>query len=147
MKIASTARLISVAFLSLAVSLVAFGLFGLSHFDRYTGEYFDGRLIVFDNGVYPFMWGVLLLIIGQLARLRLRRPAMLLAAGAALALFVLMRVEIPPPAAGQAIFPDAGLLDQLIAISSAVLCLALADRPIQRLLSRIIRGFSPKHRR
>ncbi|MDR5753698.1 MULTISPECIES: hypothetical protein [unclassified Caballeronia] len=147
MKIASVLRLLSVTFLTLAVALVAYGLFGLSHFARYTGEYSDERLVLFDNGVYPFMWGVMLLIIGQLACLRHRRPAMLLAAGTAFALFVWMHVSVPLPLAGQAFFPDVGLLDSLIAICVVVLCLALADRPIQSLLGLVFRRSSPRHPR
>lgn len=139
MNIASVARLMSMAFLSLAVLLVAYGLYGLSHFALYTGEYFDERLLLFDNGVYPFIWGTVILIIGQLARLRHRRPAMLIAAGTALVLFVHMRVSIPSPVAGQALFPDGSLLDQLIAICVVMFCLALADRSIQKLLRLIFR--------
>ncbi|MDO3527520.1 hypothetical protein ACNRBH_09110 [Ralstonia pseudosolanacearum] len=133
----SVTRLLSTAFLSLAVALVAYGLFGLAHFAWYTGEYFDDRLVLFDNGVYPFMWGITLLVIGQLARLHHRRPATFLAAGAALALFVWKRATVPGPVAGQELFPDAELLNELIAIAFVLLALALADRPIQRVLNSI----------
>lgn len=144
MKIASAARLMSMAFLSLAVLLVAYGLYGLSHFAMYTGEYFDERLLLFDNGVYPFIWGIVTLIICQLARLRHHRSAMLIAVGTAFVLFVHMRVSIPSPIAGQAIFPDRSLLNQLIAICVVMFCLALADRSIQRLLRLIFGCSSPE---
>ena len=45
-------RAFSTAFLVLAIALGAYGLFDLSHFAWYTGEYFDDRLVLFDNGVY-----------------------------------------------------------------------------------------------
>lgn len=48
-------------FLAPAVFLVAFGL-GLSHFARYTGQHFDERLVIFDNGLYPSMWGAVVLV-------------------------------------------------------------------------------------
>lgn len=128
-------RVLSVSFLILAVALVAYGLFGLSHFAGYAGEYVDDRLFLFDNGVYPFMWGIVLLVIGQLARLRHRRLATVIAAGTALALFVWKRATVPSLAAGQELFPDAALLNELIAVCAVLLCLALADRHIQRLLS------------
>lgn len=139
MKASAFARLLSSAFLALAVALVAYGLFGLSHFARYTGEYFDERLVLFDNGIYPFMWGVVLLVIGQIARLHHRRPAMLLAAVAALVLFVWKRLTVPAVIPGQELFPDVGLLNELIVICSVVLCLALADGHIQRLRSTVFR--------
>ena len=137
----SVTRFLSLSFLALAVVLVAYGVFGLSHFSWYTGEYFDDRLFLFDNGVYPFMWGVTLLVIGQLVRLHHRRPAILIAAGTALALFVWKRATVPAPVAGQTLFPDAELLNELIAICAVLLCLALADRHIQRLLSAVFGRF------
>lgn len=76
------ARLLSSSFLVLAVALVAYGLFGFSRFAWYTGAYYDERMILFDHGFYPFAWGIALLLMGQIARLHHRRPAMLLAAGA-----------------------------------------------------------------
>lgn len=139
MRIAAVARFLSSAFLVLAVALVAYGLFGLSHFAWYTGEYIDERLVLFDNGVYPFMWGVVLLALGLFARLYHRRPAILLAAGAALVLFIWKRLTVPAAVAGQELFPDPALLNELIAIAAVLLVLALVDRPIQRLLSTIFR--------
>ncbi|MCL1621702.1 hypothetical protein [Ralstonia pseudosolanacearum] len=133
----SILHLLSTVFLSLAVALVAYGLFGLSHFAWYTGEYFDDRLVLFDNGVYPFMWGITLLAIGQLARVHHRRPAMFIAASVALALFVWKRATVPGPVAGQELLPDAELLNELIAIAFVLLMLALADGPIQHVLNPI----------
>lgn len=141
MMIGSVMRFLSLSFLALAVVLVTYGVFGLSHFSLYTGEYFDDRLFLFDNGVYPFMWGITLLVIGQLVRLHHRRSAILIAAGTALALFVWKRATVPAPVAGQALFPNAELLNELIAICAVLLCLALADRHIQRLLSAVFGRF------
>ena len=64
------ARFWSAIFLAFATLLVAYGLFGLSRFAWYVGEYFDDRLVLFDNGVYPFLWGYLFLLIGQIFSLR-----------------------------------------------------------------------------
>lgn len=137
----SVTRFLSLSFLTLAVALVAYGLFGLSHFSWYTGEYFDDRLILFDNGVYPFMWGITLLVIGQLVRLHHRQPAIMIAAGTALALFLWKRATVPAQVAGQPLFPDTELLNELIAICAVLLCLALADRHIQRLLGAVFWRF------
>ena len=139
-----TRCVLSVSFLVLAVALVAYGLFGLSHFVWYTGEYFDDRLFLFDNGVYPFMWGIVLLVIGQLAHLRHRRLAIVIAAGTALPLFAWERATMPPLAAGQMLFPDAALLNELMAVCAVLLCLALADRHIQRLLGAFWGHFVPR---
>lgn len=128
------ASLLSSGFLILAVALVGYGLFGLSHFEWYTGEFYDQHLVVFDNGVYPFMWGIALLLIGQIARLQHRFPATLLAAGAALLLLVWQRAMAPGAVAGREVFPDAGLLNELIIIAAVVLAIGLADRPIERLI-------------
>lgn len=132
MRAALPLRIASSIFLAAAVALMAYGLFGLSHFAQYTGEYFDERMVLFDNGIYPFMWGVILLAIGQLARLRHCRPAMLVAASGAIAILAWKRATVPPPATGQEIFPDAGLLNELIIVAVVLLALALADRAIAR---------------
>lgn len=139
MTIGSVGRFLSSTFLALAVALVAYGLFGLSHFARYTGEYFDDRLVLLDNGIYPFMWGVTLLVVGQLSRLHHRRSAMLIASGAALALFVWKRATVPEAVTGQELFPDAELLNELIGIAAVLSVLALADRPIDRAIRRVFR--------
>jgi hypothetical protein len=130
-------RILSVAFLIVAIALVSYGLFGLSHFAWYTGQYFDDRLVLFDNGVYPFVLGAVLLI-GQLVRLQHRRPIMLLAAGMALVLLVWKRLTLPMALSSQALFPDSALLNELIVIAFVLLILALADRSIERVIRKII---------
>lgn len=111
----------------------------------YAGEYIDDRLFLFDNGVYPFMWGIVLTVIGQLARLRHRRLAIVIAAGTALPLLVWKRATVPSLAAGQELFPDAALLSELMAVCAVLLCLALANRHIQRLLHAFFFGrFVPR---
>ena len=136
--------MISSAFLSAAVALVAYGLFGLSHFAHYTGEYFDERMVLFDNGVYPFMWGVVLLLIGQLARLHYRRPAMLTAASAAIVIFAWQRVTVPAAVPSQSVFPDAGLLNELLVIAGVLLVLALADGAMAAGLRRIAKSLTTR---
>lgn len=69
-------RLFSLAFQTCAALLAAYGFFGLSRFAWYSGEYFDERLIIFDNGFYPFFWAVILLVLSQLLRLHARRMFM-----------------------------------------------------------------------
>ncbi len=132
MKWSVAPRLLSSGFLVVAVALVAYGLFGLSRFAWYTGEYYDERMVLFDHGFYPFAWGIALLVIGQIARLHHRLPAMLAAAGAALVLFVWKRATVPGDVAGQRLFPDPSLLDGLIVTAVAVIVLALIDRPIEQ---------------
>jgi hypothetical protein len=135
-------RVASSVFLAAAVALVAYGLFGLSHFAHYTGEYFDERMVLFDNGVYPFMWGVVLLLIGQLARLHYRRPAMLTAASAAIVIFAWQRTKVPAAVPGQSVFPDAGLLNELLVIAGVLLVLALADGAMAAGLRRIAKSLT-----
>jgi hypothetical protein len=144
MRTAAPFRLMSSVFLLGAVALVAYGLFGLSHFAVYTGEYLDERLVLFDNGVYPFMWGVILLLIGQLVRLHHRRPAMLTAAGAAIVILVWKRATVPAAVAGQSVFPDAALLSELLVIAGVLLVLALADHAMAAGLRRIVKGFTKR---
>lgn len=142
MRTAAPFRVASSVFLAAAVALVAYGLFGLSHFAHYTGEYFDERMVLFDNGVYPFMWGVVLLLIGQLARLHYRRPAMLTAASAAIVIFAWQRVTVPAAIPGQSVFPDAGLLNELLVIAGVLLVLALTDGAMAAGLRRIAKGLT-----
>lgn len=127
-----------------AVALVAYGLFGLSHFADYTGEFFDQRLVLFDNGVSPFMWGVVLLLIGQLARLNHRRPAMLTTASASIVILAWKRTTVPAAVAGQSVFPDAGLLNELLVIAGVLLVLALADHAMAAGLRRIAKGLTKR---
>ena len=132
------ARLLSSSFLALAVALVAYGLFGLSRFAWYTGEYYDVRMVLFDHGFYPFAWGIALLLIGQIARLHHRCPAMLLAAGASLLLFLWKRATVPGATTNQRLFPAPDLLEGLIVISAVVIVLALIDRPIERTIRKAL---------
>lgn len=136
-------RFFSSSFLALACALVAYGLFGLSHFEWYTGAYYDERLVLFDNGVIAFLWGVSLLLIGQLGRLHHRRVAMLLASGSALGVLVWMRATVPTAQAGHALFPDPELLNDLIVIAAVVMALALADRLIERAIRNVARRLRP----
>lgn len=144
MRTAAPLRIASSVFLAVAVALVAYGLFGLSHFADYTGEYFDERLVLFDNGVYPFMWGVVLLLIGQLARLHHRRPAMLMAASVAIVILAWKRTTVPAPVAGQSVFPDAALLNELLVVAGVILVLALADHAMATGLRRIVKGLTKR---
>lgn len=132
------ARLLSSSFLVLAVALFAYGLFGFSHFAWYTGAYYDERMILFDHGFYPFAWGIALLLMGQIARLQHRRPAMLLAAGAALVLLVWKRATVPAPIANQQLFPDPALLEGLIVTAVVVIVLALIDRPVEQAIRKAL---------
>lgn len=125
----AVARFLSAAFLFLATLLVAYGLFGLSQSAWYVGEYFDDRLVLFDNGVYPFLWGGLFLLLAQLLRLHFRRPFMGTAAFAGLLLFLWKRVTVPAHGSvGQELFPDVELLNELIVMCVVMLGLVLADR-------------------
>lgn len=132
------ARLLSSSFLILAMGLVAYGLFGFSHFAWYTGAYYDERMILFDHGFYPFAWGIALLLMGQIARLHHRRPAMLLAAGAALVLFLWKRATVPDAIANQQLFPDPDLLAGLIVTAVVVIILALIDSPIEQAIRKAL---------
>ncbi|MDN2717131.1 hypothetical protein [Janthinobacterium sp. SUN120] len=132
------ARLLSSSFLVLAVALVVYGLFGLSRFAWYTGAYYDERMILFDHGFYPFAWGIALLLMGQIARLHHRRPAMLLAAGTALMLLVWKRATVPGAIANQQLFPDSDLLAGLIVTTVVVIVLALIDRPVEQAIRKAL---------
>ena len=131
------ARLLSSGFLVLAVALVVYGLFGFSRFAWYTGVYHDERMILFDHGAYPFAWGIALLLTGQIARLHHRRPAMLLAAGAAL-LLLWKRATVPAAIANQRLFPDPALLEALIVTAAVVIVLALIDRPVEQAIRKAL---------
>lgn len=134
-----TARFLSSSFLILAVLLVAYGLFGFSRFAWYTGEYYDERMVLFDHGFYPFAWGIAFLLIGQIGRFYHRRQAMLVAAGAALMLFLWKRATVPDPIANQQLFPDPSLLNGLIVTAIVVIVLALIDRPIEQAIRKVLR--------
>ncbi len=126
-------QLLSGGFLTLAVLLIGYGLFGLSRFSSYTGEFSDDRLVFFDNGFYPFFWGVLLLVISQLLRLQWHRFVMGATSIVGLTFFLLKRATAPVlNHTGQAVFPDAQLLNELIVVCIVLFGLTLADRYIQR---------------
>lgn len=120
-------RLLSSSFLVLAIALVLYGLFGLSHFDWYVGEYYDERMVLFDNGFYPFAWGVALLLIGQFARFHYRVRAMLTAGIVAVVVLLWKRATVPVPLADHTLFPDKTLLNELIVIAIVIVGLALAE--------------------
>ncbi|MGK5006189.1 hypothetical protein [Janthinobacterium sp. LB2P70] len=132
------ARLLSSSFLVLAAALVAYGLFGFSHFSWCTGAYYDERMILFDHGFYPFAWGIALLLMGQIARLHQRRAAMLLAAGAALVLLLWKRATVPAAIANLQLFPDPDLLEGLIITAVVVIVLALIDRPVEQAIRKAL---------
>ena len=132
-------RFLSSGFLMLAVALVLYGLFGLSNFGWYVGDYHDERLVLFDNGFYPFAWGTTLLLIGQLARFHYRVRAMLTAGSVAIVVLLWKRATVPVPLANHALFPDIMLLNELIAISTMIVGLALVDSHIARAIRNILR--------
>lgn len=131
-------RLISSLFLLLALLLVAYGLFGFSRFVWYSGEYFDERLVLFDNGVYPYILGVVLLVLGQIARLHYRRLAMFLASSTSIAFLAWKRATVPSTVLGQALFPDAELLNELMLMAAVLLVLTLLDYPIDRVIRKVL---------
>ncbi|RBJ39527.1 hypothetical protein BRN91_14515 [Xanthomonas oryzae pv. oryzae] len=63
-------------FLVIAIVLVAWGIYGMVTFTDLTGSGYDDRFFVFDNGVFPFLWGCLLLLAIAFLRFlcKLRRP-------------------------------------------------------------------------
>lgn len=144
MRQTTTGRLVGTIFLAFAASLVAYGLYGLSRFVWYTGEYFDDRLVVFDHSVYPFLWGCLFLLLGQCLRLHFRRIFMDLVAVSGLLFLMWKRTTIPAIGnAHEQLFPGAAVLDNLIVVCAAMLGLMLSDRFVQRLLDLlVVRPFS-----
>ena len=95
-------------------------------------------MILFDHGVYPFSWGIALLLTGQIARLHHCRPAMLLAAGAALLLLLWKSATVPAAIANQQLFPDPALLKGLIVTDAVVIVLALICRPIEQAIRKAL---------
>lgn len=127
------ARFFSVAFQTCATLLAAYGLFGLSRFAWYSGEYFDDSLIGFDNGFYPFFWGVVFLVTGQLLRLQGRRGFMGAVAIAGLLVFSFKLMTLPKlTPIGQALYPSVDLLKDLIIVCVILVGLTLADKRIQQ---------------
>lgn len=123
-------RVLGFGWLIIAALMVAYGLFGLSHFASYTGEYVDERLVLFDNGFYPFLWGGVMLVVAQILRVQQQRYIMTIAAVAGLLVLGWKRATIPAPRPPQLIFPDAELLTWLIVVCLILLCLACVDHII-----------------
>lgn len=94
-------------------------------------------MILFDQGFYPFAWGIALLLTGQIARLHHCRPAMLLAAGAAL-LLLWKSATVSAAIANQQLFPDPALLKGLIVTDAVVIVLALIGRPIEQAIRKAL---------
>lgn len=57
-------RVVSSGLLVAAVSLMAWGGYGIATFPEADGSGYDPRFVVFDNGYYPAFWGALLLLFG-----------------------------------------------------------------------------------
>jgi hypothetical protein len=132
MKISTGARFLSNTFLTFASVLAGYGLFDMSKFVWYTGLYFD-------NGLYPFIWGCLFLLIGQVFRLQQRRQFMGVVAISGLLLFLWKRATIPAiTPTGHSLFPDAELLNSLILVCILLLGLVLADRHVQSIINVLI---------
>lgn len=140
--LALVGRVLSAAFLAVAVLLILQGLFGLpgqrdfgalSRFGIYQG--FDP--VELQNGVTPFLLGNFMLLVGELLQLRLRRPVMGVVAGVALVLLLWKSATIPAVPKGHWIFPDASTLEFLIPVSLLVFGFAVIE-PI-RMLPRLLR--------
>jgi len=136
--ISSVAHFFSCAFLVLAFTLAIYGLFGLSHSIWSAKDYYyDGRLIFFDSGFYPFMWGVIFLVIGQLARLRYRKIAMLSAGIIAFIFLAWEYTKAPMPLNELTYFRDA-FLDTLLMVCLIMIILSLVDCYIQRIFRHFL---------
>jgi hypothetical protein len=118
-------RTLSVFTLLLAALLVAFGLFGLSRFVPYAGEFYDSRMAPFDNGVYPFAWGYTLLVVAVLTRVPHADRVAAAASAASVAVLLWMRATSPAPVSGQQQFPDDELLRELFVVSLVLFVVSL----------------------
>ncbi|MEN3113062.1 hypothetical protein ACFONG_15845 [Uliginosibacterium paludis] len=128
-----SSKFISQAFQTFTVLLAAYGIFGLSRFSWYSGEYFDERLIIFDNGFYPFSWAVFLLVLSQVLRLHARRMFMGSIAASGLLVFVFKLMTLPKDdRIGQELFPSPDLLEGLVLACVILLGLVLMDKFIQQ---------------
>ena len=126
-------RLFAVVLLVLATFLVGYGLFGLSKFNPYVGEFYDERLVLFDNGLYPFMWGATFFVIAEVFRIRHAARVLSVVSAFSLGLFLWLRVRAPAAAAGgQQFFPDRSMLNDLLFACLVLLSIALADLMISR---------------
>ncbi|WP_175889112.1 hypothetical protein [Burkholderia cepacia] len=133
----------AVASLAVAVALVFYGLLDLSHTTN-GDEYVDTRRMLFDNGVYPFLWGVSFLVIGQLTRWWGYCPVVRISSLAALAWLVTLRLTTPALVPDSGVFPSLRLLDELLVLSAGWLLLTMADGYIQRAIAAI--GHLFRHR-
>ena len=128
MKPGGVARFFSTAFLGLAAALALRGIAGLTLFGGDEVEYFDSRF-------YFFLWGFVLLVLGQLLRLHFRRHAMGAVAVVGLLLVLWKRSTLQAQ-----VNPDAQLFGELTVMCTVLLCLALADRYLQRVTELIVVG-------
>lgn len=127
------ASVFSVIFQIFSACLAVCGLISLSRFEWYSGEYYDSRLIVFDNGVYPFLWGMVFLVFGLLMRLFWRRGFLGCVAIIGLFEFSYELIVIPEHIpAGCAVFPSADLLKDLIVVCLVSLGLVLVEKHIRQ---------------
>lgn len=127
-------RLLSTALLGLATLLIAYGLFGLSKFNMRMGEFYDDRLVLFDNGLYPFIWGTALFALAEVFRVRHVARVVAVVSAFSLGPLLWLRTRVATAVGGQQIFPDGSMLDELLLACSFLLAVALADLLIARRL-------------
>jgi len=125
-------RLLGAALLLLATLLVAYGLFGLSKFNAYVGEFYDDRLVLFDNGLYPFMWGAAFFVFAELFRIRHAARVLAGVSAVSLCVFLWLKARAPVAVSGQQFFPDRSMLNELLIACLVLLSVALADLLISR---------------
>lgn len=118
--------------LVLATLLVIYGLFGLSKFSMYVGEFYDERLVLFDNGLYLFIWGITFFVIAEVFRVRHAARALTAVSAISLGGFAWLRARAPTTVSGQQFFPDRALLNELLLACFALLVIGLADLMISR---------------
>jgi hypothetical protein len=71
MSLKSVRRAVSTTFIVVAVLLICWGGYGIATFPAEAeGSGWDERFGFFDNGYYPFLWGVIVLVVGALLRLK-----------------------------------------------------------------------------
>ena len=120
-------RILAVALLALATLLVAYGLFGLSKFNAYVGEFYDDRLVLFDNGLYPFMLGAAFFVIAEVFRVRHAARVLSVVSVFSFGLFLWLRARAPLAVGGQQFFPDRSMLNELLLVCFFLFAISLAD--------------------
>lgn len=120
-------RLFSAALLVLATMLVAYGLFGLSKFNVYVGEFYDDRLGLFDNGLYPFLWGSALFVIAEVVRIRHASRLLMAVSTVSLVIVLRLRAGVALKSSGSELFPDRLLLNELRLCCVVLLAISLVD--------------------